>query len=378
MCVIYTILEKCRSRCSFRRLRSGARSGCTDSTVRRCFGLTSVNWLAAASLSSHSPSPPPSPLSSFSRYPAHFAQLECLKLVTSNRFGDKRIGYLGAMMLLDELKETHMLITNSLQADLNHQLQYVAGLALCTLGSIVSVDMARDLAGDVEKLLKSTNSFVRKKAVLCAVRILRRAPDLLDSFVPATRSLLGDRNHGVLITGVTLIQEMCELSTETVPHFRRLVPTLVRVLKNLIMAASSSEHDVSGTTDPFLQCKIIRLLRKLCKGDVESSESVNDILAQVATNTDTTKTVGNAILYETVMCIMEIHAESGLRVRRNELCYPSRRTELCYPSRPDPFTLSALDGAGFQRRFARGCNGAICARGGGLLSLATHTSQLAY
>jgi len=204
-------------------------------------------------------------------YPAHFGQLECLKLVTSNRFGDKRIGYLGAMMLLDELKDVHMLITNSLQADLNHQLQYVAGLALCTLGSIVSVDMARDLSGDVEKLLKSTNSFVRKKAVLCAVRILRRAPDLLDSFVPATRSLLGDKNHGVLITGVTLIQEMCELSGDTIPHFRRLVPTLVRVLKNLIMAASSSEHDVSGTTDPFLQCKIIRLMRKLCKGDVETS-----------------------------------------------------------------------------------------------------------
>lgn len=145
-----------------------------------------------------------------------------------------------------------MLITNSLQADLNHQLQYVAGLALCTLGSIVSVDMARDLSGDVEKLLKSTNSFVRKKAVLCAVRILRRAPDLLDSFVPATRSLLGDKNHGVLITGVTLIQEMCELSGDTIPHFRRLVPTLVRVLKNLIMAASSSEHDVSGTSGASL------------------------------------------------------------------------------------------------------------------------------
>ena len=37
-------------------------------------------------------------------YPAHFGQLECLKLVTSNRFGDKRIGHLGSMMLLDELK----------------------------------------------------------------------------------------------------------------------------------------------------------------------------------------------------------------------------------------------------------------------------------
>ena len=36
--------------------------------------------------------------------------------------------------------------------------------------------------------------------------------------------------------------------------------------------------------------------------------------AQVATNTDTSKNVGNAILHETVLAIMGVKAESGLRV----------------------------------------------------------------
>lgn len=58
--------------------------------------------------------------------------------------------------------------------DLGHSLQYVSGMALCALGSICSVDMGRDLVGEIEKLLKSTNSYVRKKAVLCAVRIVRK------------------------------------------------------------------------------------------------------------------------------------------------------------------------------------------------------------
>ena len=42
----------------------------------------------------------------------------------------------------------------------------------------------------------------------------------------------------------------------------------------------SPEHDVSGITDPFLQVKILRLLRMLGRGDEQASETMNDILAQ--------------------------------------------------------------------------------------------------
>jgi AP-1 complex subunit gamma-1 len=72
----------------------------------------------------------------------------------------------------------------------------VVGLALCTLGAIASPEMSRDLASEVERLMKSPNAYIRKKAALCAFRIICKVPELMEIFLPATRSLLSEKNHG--------------------------------------------------------------------------------------------------------------------------------------------------------------------------------------
>lgn len=180
--------------------------------------------------------------------------------------------------------------------------------------------MSRDLFAEVEACVNTSNPYIRRKAALCAMRICRKVPDLQEHFVEKASNLLADRNHGVLLSGLTLVTSLCEADEEeggeegVVEKFKPLVPQLVRTLKGLATSGYAPEHDVTGISDPFIQVKILRLLRVLAVGDADVSEQINDILAQVATNTDSSKNVGNSILYEAVLTILDIEADSGLRV----------------------------------------------------------------
>ena len=209
-----------------------------------------------------------------------------------------------------------MLSTNSIKNDLNNGNQYIVGLALCTIGNLATQDMSRDLATEVYKHLRSGSPYVRKKATLAMTRVLKVCPDMTEDFVDGIVGLVKDRTHGVLICAVQLIKVIIEVDYEgkSRDYFVRLVPTLVRILRNLLSMGYSPDHDVNGITDPFLQVHALQLLRMLGTKNSASSEQMNDILAQVSTNTETAKNSGNAILYECVQTIMSVESEKGLRV----------------------------------------------------------------
>ena len=79
--------------------------------------------------------------------------------------------------------------------DLNSKNQYVVALALTTIANIGSSDMLRDLAKDIDRLLKTLNHYTRKKAAICAIRMFKMCPDLISDHAQRVISLMTDRNH---------------------------------------------------------------------------------------------------------------------------------------------------------------------------------------
>ena len=61
------------------------------------------------------------------------------------------------------------------------------------------------------------------KAALCAMRVIKKVPELLENFMNRAQSLLSEKNHGVLLTGITLLISMSNGSPEFLDLLRKVM-----------------------------------------------------------------------------------------------------------------------------------------------------------
>lgn len=252
-------------------------------------------------------------------YPTHFGQLETLKLIASQKFSDKRIGYLGMALLIEEHAEFLTLVTNSLSQDMLCTTNpYVCGLALGAMANVGSREMLRDLTQNLSKIIdQSSEVYVKKKALICLALLFQHEPDLAPDFLPRISALLAEPNHAIQLCAMTCLYETCNrVPVEERGKMRKAcLLTVIRILKRLVTGDGfQPEYDVSGHSDPHLQVVCLKFLRVLGHKHDKASEEMSDILAQVATNTDGSKNAGNAILNEVVRTIMGIESEPSLKV----------------------------------------------------------------
>ncbi|CDO94385.1 unnamed protein product [Kluyveromyces dobzhanskii CBS 2104] len=260
----------------------------------------------------------------------HFAQVECINLIASEEFPDKRIGYLAAILLLDENQELLTLLTNLLNNDLNHPSRYVVSLAMNALGALTSPELARDLYVDIKNILDhSQDTLLIKKALACAAKLISRDPSLLEIFAPYASKILFDKemdNHGIIIGTNKLIQSILIHSKsyefdnlpEIIDKLSALIPDMLATLQHVNSGLSNLRYNVEGCLDPFLQVELMTTLRLFLQHFPEKTEPYKnnylDTLTHVATYTPTSSNSCTSVLYEAVRTIFSFQAEHSLRV----------------------------------------------------------------
>ncbi|CDR95234.1 adaptin N terminal region family protein, putative [Babesia bigemina] len=258
----------------------------------------------------------------------NFGQVECIKLVASNKFIDKRMGYLALSLLLTEDTDVLTLAINSIKMDLNGTNPYAAEAALTALSNIGSREMFQELFYDLERLMKSPAVNVRKKAVVCAARMLRKlgqaslipGPEALEvatNYVHVVPTLLGDPNHGVVTAALSILSVLIDYFPQCC-NFPSIYELLVKTLHLLcnestggfgMMFGGGREYEVNGVNDPFLKVKLLALIRRVfakSRDQVPGNQQLYDIVVQVVKTATISNNASNSLLYE---CVRTIYSE---------------------------------------------------------------------
>lgn len=114
--------------------------------------------------------------------------------------------------MFNEKSDVLVLATHRMRIDLNNPSNFIIATSLAALSEICTSDMCRDLASDVIRLMtQGPTTYIKKKAILAATRIVRKVPEKIDEFADKVEILLEERNNSLVITSLALVQEIIRL-----------------------------------------------------------------------------------------------------------------------------------------------------------------------
>ncbi|KAK8605601.1 hypothetical protein V6N13_102377 [Hibiscus sabdariffa] len=148
-------------------------------------------------------------------YPTLFGQMECLKLIASAGFPEKRIGYLGLMLLLDERQEVLMSAGNFVKAEVWHALIVVITNASDLHGYMVTECDAVDA---IEFSIKrhTLDLTTKTMALIAPLKLSSRFPFCSDYFKFFWSTLYNIPN-GIAKPTTAPIADLLDLSSGDVP-----------------------------------------------------------------------------------------------------------------------------------------------------------------
>ncbi|KAF9975906.1 hypothetical protein BGZ73_000253 [Actinomortierella ambigua] len=250
-----------------------------------------------------------------------FGHMEAVNLISSNKYSEKQIGYLGITLLMHENSDLVRLVVNSIRKDLDDNNEIHNCLALHAIANIGGREMAESLASDVHRLLVSPNSksFVKKKAALTMLRLFRKHPDVIPAPDWAERitNIIDDYDLGVCLSVTSLITALAQQYPEA---FMMAVPkAIIRLHKIIVERDFSADYVYYKVPIPWLQIKLLRLLQYFPPTEDENlAEMLHNVLQTIINNSqETPKNVQhnnaqNAILFEAINLAIHLDYESDI------------------------------------------------------------------
>jgi len=249
-------------------------------------------------------------------YEVDFGHEEIVSLVSCPKYSEKQVGYVAMSLLLRSGDQMLNLVINSVRNDLigfRHD-DAATALALTSIANVPGIELMSALHVEVQRVLVSPNTtpYVKKKAALCLLRLIRMIPNSIASadFAGHLATLLQDTHIGVLTSTLSLL---IGLTGKHELEYSSLIPYVVHVLHTVaVKKQCSPDYLYYRTPSPWLQVKLLRFLQYY--PDLMSSQEpyvpqLKQILNKILTDTDVSDSINksnadHAVLFEAINLIV--------------------------------------------------------------------------
>jgi AP-2 complex subunit alpha len=255
-------------------------------------------------------------------YEIDFGHIEAANLINSPNYEEKYTGYISSSLLVDEKNdEIWKGLANSIETDIRSRNENAQSLAFSMIGTLAPEVLVNSLSEHIvdAALSQKYSVNVRKKAILCLLRMLRKYPDKFDPKKWLNQiSEMFESKYIVLSflnSAASLLMGIQSISNPE--FFKDIAPKIVRLLHKLVINKECSlDYLYYQTPNPWLQIKLFKILENWWVPEDKSVLSmIEEVLTKILKRTDATKSVNKnntdyGILFEAVNVV--IHYDKKL------------------------------------------------------------------
>jgi len=158
-----------------------------------------------------------------------WASFNVLEVMSSQKYLQKRVGYLAAVQSFRPDTEVLMLAENLLKKDLTSPLPLTIALPLVAIPHVISPSMANSLLSDMLPRLTHSHPSIRKKTIVTLYRLALVYPETLRPAWPKIKERLLDATEDSSVTAA-VVNVVCELGWRRPQDFLPLAPRLFELL----------------------------------------------------------------------------------------------------------------------------------------------------
>ncbi|KAI7777241.1 hypothetical protein LA080_003830 [Diaporthe eres] len=158
-----------------------------------------------------------------------WASFNVLEVMSSPKYHQKRIGYLGAVQSYRPDTEVLMLATNLLKKDLTSGTTNTISLPIHALPHFITPSLALSTLADLLPRLTHTNPSIRKKTIVTLYRLALVYPETLRAAWPKIKERLMAQDEDPSVTAA-IVNVVCELGWRRPHDFLPLAPRLFELL----------------------------------------------------------------------------------------------------------------------------------------------------